>query len=291
MQAEFEAPSLARREEYLAALSKMPQKASDYSFGNIYGWAEAYGLQWAFQSDYVLIRQTIPHVVYWAPVGDWTSIDWAGCASMKPGTEFIRIPETLADSIAEQLGENVDVTEMRDHFDYLYSVQELIDLKGNRFHKKKNLLKQFTKHYDFEYHDISPDCVEEVLEMQSDWCLWREEECNSTLIAENKAISRILTTFDRQPELFGGTIKIDGKMIAYTVAEELEPGTVVIHFEKGHTNYKGVYQAINQQFLEHSASQFEIVNREQDIGDEGLRKAKMSYNPVGFLKKYNLIIK
>ncbi|WP_027184055.1 DUF2156 domain-containing protein [Desulfovibrio inopinatus] len=291
MHMEFEAPSLARREEYLAALSKMPQKASDYSFGNIYGWAESYGLEWAFTPDYVLIRQTIPHVVYWAPVGNWDAVDWTGCPCIAAGMEFIRIPETLANSLSAQLGDKIEVKELRDHFDYLYSVQELIELKGNRFHKKKNLLKQFSKHYDFEYHVISPDCIEEVLEMQSDWCLWREDECNKTLIAENKAISRVLKTFDRQPELFGGTIKVDGKVIAYTVAEELEPGTVVIHFEKGHTNFKGVYQAINQQFLEHTASQYDIVNREQDIGDEGLRKAKMSYNPVGFLKKYNILVK
>jgi len=74
-------------------------------------------------------------------------------------------------------------------------------------------------------------------------------------------------------------------MIAYTVAEALDDAMLVIHFEKGHTGFKGVYQAINQMFLEHQGQGFTYVDREQDLGDEGLRKAKLSYNPVLFLEK------
>jgi hypothetical protein len=81
---------------------------------------------------------------------------------------------------------------------------------------------------------------------------------------------------------------VDEKMIAYTIAEALDDDSIVIHFEKGCPNFKGVYQAINQMFLERCCQGFKIVNREQDLGDEGLRKAKLSYNPVAFLKKYTV---
>ena len=77
-------------------------------------------------------------------------------------------------------------------------------------------------------------------------------------------------------------------MAAYTVAEGLTPDTVVIHFEKGDTQYKGIYQAINQMFLAHAGDGFRLVDREQDLNDEGLRKAKLSYNPVQFLRKYRV---
>ena len=77
----------------------------------------------------------------------------------------------------------------------------------------------------------------------------------------------------------------DGVMVAYTVAERLTSDSIVIHFEKGDTKFKGIYQAINQMFLAHSASHFALVNREQDLDDEGLRKAKLSYHPVGFINK------
>jgi hypothetical protein len=81
---------------------------------------------------------------------------------------------------------------------------------------------------------------------------------------------------------------VDGSMVAYTVAEALTPDTLLIHFEKGDTAYKGIYQAINQKFLANSASHYTFVNREQDLNDEGLRKAKLSYHPVDYLRKYRV---
>ena len=79
-------------------------------------------------------------------------------------------------------------------------------------------------------------------------------------------------------------------MAGYTIGESLSDDTLVIHFEKGNQDYKGVYQAINQMFLEQSGGRHQIVNREQDLGDEGLRKAKLSYNPFGFVKKYRIVL-
>jgi hypothetical protein len=82
---------------------------------------------------------------------------------------------------------------------------------------------------------------------------------------------------------------VDGKVVAYTVAEPVSDESIVIHFEKGNTAYKGVYQAINQMFLEAQASKYLYVNREQDLGEEGLRKAKLSYNPAFMLKKFEAV--
>ena len=81
---------------------------------------------------------------------------------------------------------------------------------------------------------------------------------------------------------------VETEMAAYTVAEKLSADTLVIHFEKGDHDFKGVYQAINQIFLENAGRGFTMVNREQDLDSEGLRKAKLSYNPVGFLKKFDV---
>jgi hypothetical protein len=89
----------------------------------------------------------------------------------------------------------------------------------------------------------------------------------------------------------GAAIMVDNDMAAYTIAESLTDETLVIHFEKGNPNYMGVYQAINQIYLERSGSRHNIVNREQDLGDEGLRKAKQSYHPFDFIKKYRITVK
>jgi len=135
------------------------------------------------------------------------------------------------------------------------------------------------------YHTLDMDCVERVLEMQNNWCSWKECVESEALEAENAVISRVLQNWDRIPGMMGGALEVDGLIVAYTVAEALTEDSVLIHFEKGHTGYKGVYQAINNMFLANAAASFTHVNREQDLDDPGLRKAKLSYNPVSFLEK------
>jgi len=282
--------ALSRQDEYNNFFCQCTQKASDYSLANIWGWAEEYGIKWSFAYDLVWLKQTRPEEVFWAPVGDW-DLDWRKIYSrIKKPIRFIRVPEKLKQIWLEQLP-GIMVQESRDHWDYLYLVQELIELKGNKFHKKKNLLNQFVKKYDFTYVELEQTYIEHALALQTEWCLWKECFNSPALDAENKVIIRIFHDFDKIKGLFGAGLLVDQKMIAYTVAEELEPDTLVIHFEKGCPNYKGVYQAINQLFLKNSASGYKYVNREQDLGELGLRKAKESYHPVGYLKKYEVIWK
>ncbi len=292
MQKEFKKISLKCQTKFDEVLGVCPERTSDYTFANIWGWTDHYGLELACGDNMVWVRQTKPELKYWAPIGDWNSVDWDNCDLLKKsGTIFTRVPEKLALILQEKLGDALEIRENRDHFDYIYSVQELIELRGNRFHKKKNLLRQFMKKYDFEYNEMTPECVEEVLDMQLDWYRWQEENNHSeALEAENHAISKVLKEIDTIDNLTGGTIRVEGRIIAYTVAEALGDDTVVIHFEKGNTRFKGIYQAINQMFLENNASDFTYVNREQDLGEPGLRKAKESYNPDHFKKKYEIKI-
>ncbi|ACS80389.1 DUF2156 domain-containing protein [Maridesulfovibrio salexigens] len=293
MNNEFKPITLECQDEFEKALAACPQRTSDFTFANIWGWTEHYGLEISCgKSGLIHVRQTKPEVINWAPIGDWFSADWEKCELMStPGTKFTRIPEKLALHLKEIFGDKIEITENRDHFDYIYSVQELIELRGNRFHKKKNLYRQFMKKYDYEYREITPDCVEEVLEMQLEWYRWQEEKNFSpALVAENEAIAKVLKEMDTIKNLTGGTLRIDNRIIAYTIAEPLGEDTIVIHFEKGNTYFKGVYQAINQMFLENNASDKKFVNREQDLGEPGLRKAKESYNPVHFMKKYELVV-
>ncbi|MFP4455461.1 MAG: DUF2156 domain-containing protein [Desulfonatronovibrio sp.] len=273
------------QQDYNQVLNHTSQTASDFSFANIYGWAEEYGLEIAFDQELAWIRQNNPEKLYWAPVGKW-DINWQKAISNLPESrKIVRIPRQLALIWQDQLPD-MKIHPDRDHWDYLYSVPELIELKGNRFHRKKNLYNQFIKNYDYTYVELGRKDIEEVLALQTEWCLWKECEDSPALEAENKAIVRVLSRWEDLQGLFGGGIMVGSEMVAYTVAEALSDSTVVIHFEKGCPGYKGVYQAINKLFLENSASGYELVNREQDLGDPGLKKAKESYNPVSYLKKY-----
>lgn len=288
----FEPITIDRQAEYLDRFSRCPQKTSDYSFVNLWGWAEVYALSWAWSDQLVWIRQDQPVGRYWAPVGPWFEIDWnrvfKECRDRVD--VFHRVPEQLVQIWKGQTDTSVRVEEERDQWDYLYHRQDLVALKGNRFHKKKNLLNQFRKKYPYRYVPFQGGLVEQALAMQENWCTWRDCESSESLSAENRVIEKVLQNWDSLTGLPGGAILVGDDLIAYTIAERLRPDTLVIHFEKGNADYQGVYQAINQIFLESMEPEIQWVNREQDLGEEGLRKAKMSYQPVDFLRKYKVLL-
>lgn len=285
MSLDFIPISLARQDDYRAVLARTPLVASDYSFVNLWAWADEYALSWAWEEDLVWIRQENPALVYWAPVGDWRRVgDWERRLGGLEARRLIRVPEELA-LVFQQHGGRVE--ESRDHWDYLYSVAELTALAGNRFHGKKNLWRQFCSNYDFQYLPLDEDLIAQVLLMQFGWCAWRNCEASAGLAAENRVITKVLEAYGRLRRLLGGALIVEGDVVAFTVAEPLTADTLVIHFEKGMGGYKGVYQAINQMFLA-ANPQFAWVNREQDLGNPGLRKAKLSYQPAGFIKKFQV---
>jgi uncharacterized protein len=289
MEMKFEPITLDRQNDYLSLLAQCPQVASDYSFLNIWAWAEEYGLLWGWDGGLVWIKQTRPQELFWAPVGPWEPVDWVSRLPAD-GRTFIRVPQQLAGIWKSQLGQRAQVKSERGHWDYIYSVSDLIELSGNRFHNKKNLFNQFIKTYEFRYVDFGAKLIEQASAMQEDWCMWRDCESSDLLAAENRAILRVLDHWDRFEKIMGGALFVENIIIAYTLAEPLSGDTLVIHFEKGCPAYKGAYQAINQMFLARSADGFHFVNREQDLGSEGLRKAKLSYKPVSFLEKSKVTV-
>jgi len=292
MNLQFEPVTIDRQQDYLELFEKCDQKTSDYSFVNLWGWADEYGLMWAWYENLVWIKQTKLEPLFWAPIGQWKDKNWKNIleAKFSEPAVFIRIPEELMEIWKNCGHSTMTVEDARGHWDYFYSVGDLVELKGNKFHKKKNLLSQFMKAYKYDYILLDQDMVEKALSMQDDWCTWRDCEASETLSSENRVIEKILKAWNKLPDLKGGAVMADGRIAGYTVAEKLSDDTLLIHFEKGNQDYKGAYQAINQMFLEHNRNGFKWVNREQDIDDEGLRKAKLSYNPVGFLKKYKIRI-
>ena len=290
MTLQFEPIDLERQQDYLALLARCPQAASDYSFLNLWAWADEYGLDWAWDGTLVWIRQTRPETVSWAPVGPWDEFDWPARfpAVDAQGRTFTRVPEKLADIWGQNYGKQARVSPERGNWDYVYAASDLIELPGNRYHKKKNLINQFTKSTDFTYTDFTRQTIDQAMAMQEDWCAWRDCESSEVLAAENRAIVRVLDRWEHFAHILGGALYVDQIIVAYTLAEPLTADTLVVHFEKGCPDYKGVYQAINQMFLARAASGYRFVNREQDLGNEGLRKAKLSYHPVSFVKKFRV---
>ncbi len=172
------------------------------------------------------------------------------------------------------------VTEDRDNFDYLYRQEEMVELSGRKFQKKRNLIKNFVNHYNYEGRPLLDEYLPDA---EAVLATWRDEhDSPGDYQASREALERC-----HELQLCGGIYYVDGQPAAFTLGEELARGSsFVIHFEKASQQFKGIYQFVNQAFAAIIGPYYATINREQDLGDEGLRQAKMSYRPSGFVKKY-----
>ena len=173
--------------------------------------------------------------------------------------------------------------EDRENFDYLYYREDLAELAGKKYHKKKNHVNKFLNTYsDCEQRPISAALVPAAIEVLDQWR-------QNTILKDDgdyKAAREALELFDLLP-LKGSVFFVGGKPAAYCLGESIARGRMfTIHFEKANDEYKGIYQFINQAFASSLPGFFTVINREQDLGDEGLRQAKMTYRPCDFTKKY-----
>jgi hypothetical protein len=192
------------------------------------------------------------------------------------------ISEAVLNTSRQQLEEwGVAVSEDRDNFDYLYSRSDLAELAGKKFHKKKNLVNQFLHTYSNEQRPLTPELVPMAVEVLDHWR--HDKGADGDYLAAKEA----LDLFDLLP-LRGNICFADGKPAAYCLGESIAKGKMfAIHFEKAVDQYKGIYQFMNQAFAAALPRFFTYINREQDLGNEGLRQAKMTYRPSGFVKKYS----
>lgn len=201
-------------------------------------------------------------------------------------SSYVRQPDSSAQALREA-GLTVELD--RDNSDYVYLREDLAQLAGRRYHRQRNLVNRCLSAHQCRYCPMTPDLRAEVAEMQDRWCA--EADCgrDPALCAECKAIKNTVAHFS-DLGLRGGVIRVGssdaGRIEAYTLAEALNANTAVVHFEKAMRRYEGLYQVINQWFCQNELAEFELVNREQDLGIRGLRKAKRSYHPHHMVDKY-----
>ena len=177
----------------------------------------------------------------------------------------------------------------RDFYDYVYRTQDLIALKGRQFQPKRNHINKFKKLYAYTYAPITPRDIADCLETHNQWI--KEQYCGGKKCSfeqETCAVKIALNNFEAIG-MQGGLIRVEGKVIAFTLGQAINDSTFDICIEKALADYEGAYTIINQQFLEHHVADFPFVNREEDLGIEGLRQAKLSYHPHQLLVKYRAI--
>ena len=206
---------------------------------------------------------------------------------------FRGITKEVVDYLKENYPDKFDYTEERDLFDYVYDGDSMRELKGRKNVKKRNHINYFLKEYEgrFEYRLLDENDFDACLKLVEEWTSNKEEngQVDEEMEEELIGIKKLFNSFPViKDKLKIAGIFIDGKLEAFTMGEYLNPNMALIHIEKANPSIRGLYPYINQQFLVNEFSDVEFVNREEDLGIEGLRKAKLSYHPVKFVEKYTV---
>ncbi len=292
-QTTFKPLEIGDREVFAGYLRDDPPQISELTFTNLFIWRHRYHPRWREEAGCL-------HIVL-EPEGDVPfGLPPVGAGDKVGALRFLaehlrlldsearicRVPEDFVKRFVDP-GE-FEALEDRDNSDYVYLAEDLINLPGKKYHRKKNHLNRFLKRYTYEYRKLDEELVECFLDMQEQWCRIRECKEDPGLLMEDYAVFQALTHFE-ELDYRGGAILIEGRVEAFSVGERLNENTAVIHIEKANPEFTGIYAAINQLFCKEAWSDREYINREQDLGIEGLRKAKKSYGPHHMVDKYALV--
>jgi len=283
---------LEDREILRGMLVALRPQQSEFTFTNCFIWRDAYQLRLARVGDAIAIfswRADPEDSFLFPPIAPGADAKTVRrCLEhLRENGHSARMARATAEDL-ERLGiteEEFAIVADRDQWDYVYSVTDLIELRGNKYHNKRNHVEQFAKQYQFAYRPLTPDQIPTCVELQDRWCDEKHCDLVATLRGENRAVKESLEQFETLG-IAGGCIEIEGKVEAFALGELLNAETVVIHIEKANAAYHGLYQIINQQFLEKAWPHIPYVNREQDMGITGLRKAKQSYHPHHMVEKF-----
>jgi uncharacterized protein len=270
---------------------------SELTFTNLFLWQGHYGLSWSLYDQWLVLLATPPHggsPWFLPPVGPAGRSEV--CALLLAWLQEVkgadapcidRADSRLANEVASQA--NLRCEPVRDHFDYVYRSADLINLSGNKYHGKRNHINSLRRSHPFVYAPLRTDLLGACLTLADHWCEFKRCDEDLNLIGEWEAIRMALTHY-QELSLQGGVILVRGQVEAFSLGELLNRRTAVIHFEKANPEIGGMYSLINQQFCEQAWKDVELINREQDLGEEGLRKAKMSYNPEHLEEKFRIAV-
>lgn len=267
------------------------RNACEYTFANNFVWRKVYHVEVAEKYGCAVIRFKEEGVVMYSyPIGAGDRrkvIDELRTICEEEKRPLIMSPLSEADR--EQMltwyPEQFLIQGDRNDYDYIYSREKLATLAGKKMHGKRNHIARFQDEDDWCYEELNDSNIEECRNMTYTWIKMRAEKWNEEMELE---MSVLHEAFDYRKELglVGGIIRKAGQIVAFSIGEPLNSDTYVVHFEKAFPDMQGAYPMINQQFVLHACEDYTYVNREEDTGDPGLRKAKMSYYPEILLKKY-----
>lgn len=288
---DFYSLSFNDREWITHRLLEDDRQACEYSFANNYLWSDIYGVKMAKEQGCLIFQfEDGDEHCYTIPIGAGNrkgALDALIAMEREKGRGLVL--GTLMQSDLDWLEQNYPgqykVETNRDDYDYVYTTEKLSTLSGRKLHGKRNHIARFKDGNNWLYRDMMPEDAGECLRFLDLWKEAESENWNDEM--ENELhINRRALRHLADLVLDGGVLYKGGRLVAFCIGEPLNSNTYVVHIEKALASVQGAYPMINQQFVLHHCQDYEYVNREEDTGDEGLRKAKLSYQPALLVEKF-----
>lgn len=292
----FKAIELKDKQWINERLKESDFKGCEYSFANNFIWSIPNKIEFADVNNfYCLKSEWDKGISYTFPAGKGdikSTIELLINDAQERGYKFYLrgIIEEEMERLKQIFPDKFDFYCPREECDYIYTSEKLISLSGKKLHGKRNHIARFKDNNNWIYEDINKENINDCLDMSEEWCRLYSQLDDEGLKNEICAVKQAFKYYF-ELGFKGGLIRADNKVVAFTIGEPLSSDTFVVHIEKAFAEIQGAYPIINQQFAEHNCKEFKYVNREEDVGDEGLRKAKLSYYPEIILEKYTAVIK
>ena len=291
MNLEFQEITLNDKEWIDQLLQKGERGSLEYNFTTAYVWRNIYCFRIARMDDYFLLRAGTAKPSYLFPSGQGPLepvIHALKADAMKAGSPLVFNTVLPAGKawLEQTYPGKFTFEYWRDGADYVYDRQALETLSGKKLASKRNHIHRFLDNNpDWRYEPVSQANLDEVRKMNHLWCI--ENGCSENLGISDEycAVESAIRHFD-ELKLTGGLIRSEGRVIAFSIGDPLSDDTFLVHFEKAFADIQGAYPMINQQFVQHNCMEYDFVNREEDAGVEGLRRAKQSYQPLRLVEKY-----
>ena len=290
---EFRAPRIGDREWVSALMQSTGRESCEYCFGNLFIWSPSYDTKIVRIDDWFVSRSGAEDGMYCFPMGHGdlrAVVDALLEDSRERGGQLRFYGVTEPDKLAleQAMPGKFRFEEDRDFFDYIYEREALSALPGKKYHGKRNHIAAFERAGDWQYEPITADNLAECVEMDR---LWKEKNIDKNpmeLERENDALQRAFRYYEPLG-LVGALLRQGGRVVAFTIGEAMGTHMFCTHFEKAFSDVRGAYPMINREFAARTITAYPLVNREEDAGDEGLRKAKLSYHPFKLLTKYEAV--
>ncbi len=293
---EFKPIAIEDRDLINRKLEEYQPETSELTFANMFIWRLHYGFLWSTYEDWLLaIGENGKGVQALPPIGPPSRVEVTRMLLQwmkeERGVAEPGIDRADARLVAE-LEESGDflAEPVREHFDYVYRTEELIRLSGGAYRAKRNHLNYLLRSFRTIYEPVTKSSIGSCLGLAATWCKFHQSEEDPNVLGEWDAIREALHHFGKL-QIEGGTMLVNGRPEAFSLGERLNRQTAVVHIEKANTEIRGLYNAINQQFCERQWADTPFINREQDLGEPGLRKAKLSYNPDHLVEKFRIRLK